>query len=702
MRTLENIACSGHFFQGGRSPLEYFKDCLSVSTQYRRAAGYFSSSIFLAADAALAGFFDRGGHMRIVCSPQLMPDDIVAIEAGIASRSIVVSSLEKEIRNSLENVKMRTAAKILALLVTEGSIEFKIAIKKQTSPGIFHSKVGIFEDALGGRSAFCGSTNETWSGWSDFGNADSFLAKSSYKGPESLADIEELDSYFSQLWSDQLPMFDVRSMPDTPLDQLRNASKGENMQELIEDYKKVKQHEEVKKILESKHKKRKVLMDHQTEVLTSWANSDFIGIIDHVTGAGKTVTALRAINDWIESGRPALILVPSTLLKKQWAKEIRSEIDLEPLFVGGSLGKRHEWLISLSDATRNDVTFGPRITLAVLSSAASPDFIKRLMAGSHLLVVGDEVHTTGQKQSAELLNSIKLCGGRLGLSATYSRFGDAEGTLRIEESFGKPLLPKFTIADAIKAGRLVPYDYHFETCHLTETESIEFKNLTSQIQQAIAREGGTNFSDFSNFLQLLIFKRAKIVKQAEDKIRVARKVLKENYRSGDRWLVYCDDRNQVISIENEIKDLGYPIMRYFDAMAGDKDETLNLFSNQGGILLAIKCLDEGIDIPAATHALILASSQNPREYIQRRGRVLRSNKESGKYKADIFDVLTLDDDDIPVMVNELLRMESFAEDADNPMIKIALEEIHSRIALNNTLNQEFEIDPGLETSGENA
>jgi superfamily II DNA or RNA helicase len=137
-------------------------------------------------------------------------------------------------------------------------------------------------------------------------------------------------------------------------------------------------------------------------------------------------------------------------------------------------------------------------------------------------------------------------------------------------------------------------------------------------------------------------------------------------------------------------------------MAGDKDETLNLFASQGGILLAIKCLDEGIDIPAATHALILASSQNPREYIQRRGRVLRSNKQSGKFKADIFDVLTLDESDIPVMVNELVRMESFAEDADNPMIKIALEEIHSRIALANLLTPDFDLDPALELDEDGA
>lgn len=700
--SLDSVTCSGHFFQGGRSPLDYFKDCLSVSTQYRRAAGYFSSSIFLAADAALTGFFARGGHMKIVCSPQLMPDDIQAIESGTSTRIVSAKSIERDIEGSLADLKMRPAAKILALLVTDGSIEFKIAVKKVIAPGIFHSKVGIFEDTFGGRSAFCGSTNETWSGWSDFGNADSFLAKSSYKGPESLFDVEELDRYFAQLWSDQLPMFDVRALSETPLEHLRDASRGENMRELIEDYKKVKMHLESEEKIQKSSQNKKTLMSHQTEVLQSWRDANYVGIIDHVTGAGKTVTALKAVNDWIKSGNPALILVPSSLLQKQWALEIRNEIGIEPLFVGGQLGKRSEWTISLSDATRNDLAFGPRITVAVLSSAVRPDFVKRIMVGKHLLVVGDEVHTTGQKQAISLLEKIKDSGGRLGLSATYTRFGDEEGTNRIEAVFGKPLLPRFTIADAIKAGRLVPYDYHFRTCHLNEDEATEFKNLSKQIQQSIAREGGGNFADFSNLLQMLIFKRARIVKQAAAKVDLARDILKSTYRRGDRWLVYCDDIAQVNQIEIKISNLGFPILRYYDAMAGDKDETLNLFASQGGILLAIKCLDEGIDIPAATHALILASSQNPREYIQRRGRVLRSNKQSGKFKADIFDVLTLDESDIPVMVNELVRMESFAEDADNPMIKIALEEIHSRIALANLLIPDFDLDPALELDEDGA
>ncbi len=631
-----------------------------------------------------------------------MPEDISAIKSGIQGRTILEASLDREINQSLGDEKLKSAAKILALLVTQGAIEFKLAVKKNFAPGMFHSKVGIFEDIQGGRSAFCGSTNETWSGWADYGNSESFLAKSSYAGPESLADVEELDAYFKLLWTDQLSNLDVRNFPETPLEILKKSVEGSNLKELIDDYKKLKAHKEFEEISNQSAKPRKQLMKHQTEVLMSWANEGNVGIIDHVTGAGKTITALQAIREWIQNGKPALVLVPSTLLQRQWASEIRNEIGIEPLFVGGGLGKRSEWLISLSDATRNDIAFGPRVTVAVLSSAVREDFIKRLMTGKHLLVVGDEVHTTGQKQAIELLGNLKKCGARLGLSATYSRYGDEEGTLRIEQVFGKPLLPKFTIADAIKAGRLVPYNYHFSTCALNELEAEDFRELTKQIQQLMAREGGAAFSDFSYFLQQLIFRRAKIIKQAESKIAVTQEILIKNYKKDDRWLVYCDDRRQISSIENAIKNLGFPILKYFDAMDGDKDATLKLFAEQGGVLLAIKCLDEGIDIPSATHALILASSQNPREYIQRRGRVLRSNPESGKVKAEIFDVLTLDDDEIPVMVNELNRMESFAEDADNPMIKVSLEEIRSRISLAGLVTSDIDYDSPIDFTEDEA
>ena len=688
--SLNSVSCSGHFFQGGNSPLKYFKDCLSVSTQYRRAAGYFSSSMFVAADTAMTDFIQNGGTIRIVCSPRLLPEDVEAINDGIQSRLVVSKSIERDIHKSLDDDMQSSAIRILGLLVERGQLEFKIAVKKDATAGIFHSKVGIFEDSSGERSAFCGSTNETWSGWADYGNSESFVAMSTLGGTESVKYVDDLDNYFELLWRDELENLEVRGLPDTPREILIKESRGHRLEELVEDLKKVRAiSQKAPSNAERSIPKSKVLMAHQTQVLESWEHANYLGIIDHVTGSGKTISTISAIKKWIMKDRPALVIVPSSLLQKQWAAEIRREIGIEPLFAGGNLGRRSEWLASLPDATRNDKSFGSRITVAVLGTAVTDDFVRRIQVGSHLLVVGDEVHTLGQLQATDLISRIEYCGARLGLSATYERFGDIEGTLRIEQAFGKPLLPSFTIRDAINSGRLVPYNYHIERCSLDHDETERFQDLTAQIQQNMARENGQDFSHFSTFLKMLIFKRAKIIKKANSKISISRNVLQNRFKQGDRWLVYCDDVNQINDVENAIKDLGITVLKYFDAMTGDKKETLDYFSEKGGILLAIKCLDEGIDIPSATHALIMASSQNPREYIQRRGRVLRSNPDSGKYKAEIYDIVTLDENDIPVMENELLRMHAFAQDADNSMVLIEIEEMRSLIELVRNLRVEI-------------
>jgi superfamily II DNA or RNA helicase len=688
---------TGHFFQGGNSPLKYFQDCLNVSTQYRRAAGYFSSSMFVAADSAMSGFIVNGGTIRIVCSPHLLPEDVEAINDGIQSRLVISKSLERDIMGALDDVSSASAIRILGLLVANGQLEFRIAVKSNGSNGIFHSKVGIFEDSSGTRSAFCGSTNETWSGWADYGNSESFVAMNTLGGKESVEYVEDLDKYFELLWSGNINNLEVRSLPDTPRELLLNQSRNQNLEELVEDLKRMRQLvPPVSKKNAGGIENAKKLMQHQMDVLDSWKVSEYVGIIDHVTGAGKTISAISAIKNWISSGRPALVIVPSTLLQKQWASEIRREIGIEPLFAGGTLGKKSEWTLSLSDATRNDKSFGPRITVSVLGTAITNDFVKRLQAGDHLLVVGDEVHTLGQIQAKELISKIATCGGRLGLSATYERFGDLDGTKRIEFAFGAPLQPPFTIRDAINSGRLVPYKYQIEKCNLDHEESERFAEISKEIQKMMARESAVDFSHFSSFLKMLIFKRAKIIKQAVSKISLAQRVIRDNFKDGDRWLVYCDDINQIEKVEEAIIGLGITVLKYYDAMSGKKTETLEFFAEKGGILLAIKCLDEGIDIPSATHALILASSQNPREYIQRRGRVLRSSAETGKYKSVIIDVVTLNENDVPVMEIELNRMLAFAQDADNSTIIIEIEEMRSRIEMVKNAYVDISFEEGIE------
>ena len=675
--SLDSVTANGLFFQGGNPPLKYFQDCLSVSMQYRRAAGYFSSSVFVASDIAMSGFIERGGKIQIVCSPRLLPEDIESINNGIEAKEILSKSIEDDLSGLLENVATMSATKILGYLISQGQLEIKISTKVDVSPGIFHAKVGIFEDIFGGRSAFCGSTNETWSGWADYGNGEAFFAKSTYEGSESTKDVEDMDNYFGQLWNDKLPNLNTIPFPDVPKEILLRESEHQNLQELIEDLKQVKMKKS--NSLNISRNPTKTLMDHQIAVLQSWRSNGRVGIIDHVTGAGKTITAIAAIKEWIQDGKPTLVIVPSTLLQRQWISEIRNELAIEAMPVGGDLGPKSKWSMSLSDATRNMKEFGPRIAVAVIGSAVSEDFLKRLMTGNHLMIVGDEVHTLGQTQCMALLTKVKECGAFLGLSATYERFGDIEGTGRIESVFGYPLKPSFSIKEAIKSGRLVNYDYNIENCYLTELETENYANLSKEIEKLMAREKGTSFKSFSKFLQILIFKRAKIIKQAEGKNLIARKVLEKNYQTRDRWLVYCDDVNQINRIEDSLKGLNLPLLKYYDAMSGDKMETLNYFGEKGGVLLAIKCLDEGIDIPSATHALILASSQNPREYIQRRGRVLRSNPESGKRHAYIFDPVTLTDREVPVQNSELARMISFAQDADNSKILLVLEELRSRM-----------------------
>jgi superfamily II DNA or RNA helicase len=161
----------------------------------------------------------------------------------------------------------------------------------------------------------------------------------------------------------------------------------------------------------------------------------------------------------------------------------------------------------------------------------------------------------------------------------------------------------------------------------------------------------------------ILRQRARISKRASGKAAIARNVLAQNYRDGDRWLVYCNDVEHLREVRSEIDQLGFDVLEYHSQDSGDHNATLNYFTNRGGVLLAIKCLDEGIDIPLINRALILASSTNPREYVQRRGRVLR--RSPGKYSAQIYDVIVTGADGLAITPSEVSRALEFAEDSRN-------------------------------------
>ena len=171
----------------------------------------------------------------------------------------------------------------------------------------------------------------------------------------------------------------------------------------------------------------------------------------------------------------------------------------------------------------------------------------------------------------------------------------------------------------------------------------------------------------------LLRQRARISKRAAGKAGIARTILAANYRVGDRWLIYCNDVDHLRAVRSEISGLGMDLLEYHSQVSGDHQATLSYFTNRGGVLLAIKCLDEGVDIPLINRALILASSTNPREYIQRRGRVLR--RSPGKYSSQLYDVIVTGSDGLAITPSEVVRAMEFAQDARNVGPELYLEQL---------------------------
>jgi superfamily II DNA or RNA helicase len=413
---------------------------------------------------------------------------------------------------------------------------------------------------------------------------------------------------------------------------------------------------------------RSSLFDHQKDVLTSWRMKGNRGVVKHATGSGKTITALNAIGDWLARGGAAIVLVPSALLLEQWRVEASAELRvLDPSILLAGAG--HDAWRSGSLLRLHTQAYGdPRMVIATMQTASAAAFQRLVADGGHLLVVADEVHRTGAiKARASLPPN---AGARLGLSATPERAGDVEGTEFISRYFGDVLKPVFTLSDAIAAHRLTPYAYYPERVSLTAEEDDRWEALTKQIKRTYAQNrSALERGEDHHGLKMMLINRARIAKQAAEKPGLATAIVAANVSAGQHWLVYCDDQTQLTEVRESLLEAGVDALEYHSGMTGDRAATLTRYRDRGGVLVSIRCLDEGVDIPEISHAVILASSRNPREFIQRRGRVLRLH--AGKSESVIFDLLVLPrsaDGEVGLdglVLGELARAERFARDARN-------------------------------------
>lgn len=649
---------------------EFYVPCLQHAIVYKRAVGYFRSSVYLVVGQNILDFARRGGRIYLICSPELSAEDIDGIAAGYSKRDEVVERLlVTEIDRLLADSNTAYPTRVLATLIATGALDIQVALRADRR-GVYHEKIGIFKDSLDHRVSFKGSTNETWSGWHLEGNFESIEVFCSWRGGLEAIRVRNHETHFDSLWSGIDPDVDVFSFPARAVHHLKTAA-----------FKDIEEAEREAIVMPPARQP----LAHQLNALAGWDVAGRRGIFEHATGSGKTYTALLAIKRHLTEGRPAIVLVPSRLLLDQWFEELRAELPDTTILRAGAGHQSWKLRNRLRGMTGNEAGSGRRVVLATMATASSAQFRQNIRQGEHLLVVADEVHQIG---SAENSNFLSIdAGSRLGLSATPTRYGDPAGTDGIFRYFGNIIPPPFTLADAIKAERLVPYEYYPHPVTFTAEEADAWKDISKTIKLEVARLGRDDAGQvrLTDRIKLLLIKRARIAKKAAKKIELARNILHTEYNEGEHWLIYCEDSDQLTEVMTLLRAEGFNPIEYHSAMRGDRKATMSWFKSFGGPLVSIRCLDEGVDIPVVSHALILASSQNPRQFIQRRGRVLR--KVPGKHLAVIHDAIVvptnLDDEpeQTSLLKAEMQRSIQFAHNALNKLASAELRDIAAGLGL---------------------
>lgn len=634
-------------YRTGRDDLvrDFFIPCLESSVLYRRAAGYFSSSGLALAARGVASLASRGGKMKLVVSPHLQPEDVEALQAAAdhpadAVRAIVAKSLA-----DIEDALIKDRLNALAWLAAAGLLEIKLALRLDTkghySRGIFHEKAGIFSDSAGNHVAFSGSSNETAGGLVE--NFESIKAFRSWQDSEGRVQ-EEIDN-FEALWSDSTPGLQVMEFSAAGKDLLERYRDPDKPPPGLPKYNAM----EPGKATEFRPPQGFDLRPYQADAIRAWSKKGGKGIFAMATGSGKTLTALTLASKVAEKNQPLVLLVvcPFINLCKQWIREMaafglqpvpcfegrdRWQAELEEGYQRLSVGLSNVHAIVATNATYMSDAFQSRLRPRVASGSA------------HHLLIADEVHNLGAERIKEaLLDGIVL---RLGLSATPERHHDPVGTSTVLDYFGG-IVYEYSLSQAIADGRLCHYRYHPIPVELTDEETDAYEEITAKLAKFFP--GGDADEDIQQAAMRLLIKRARLMGGAVNKLDALDQVISSLPEKPSKAIFYCGDGRTTDAItDEEVRQIqavsrllgerhGLRVRNFtFRESPQEREEILRDLSS--GFLdgvVAIRCLDEGIDLPELRMGFLLASSTNPRQFIQRRGRLLRNAP--GKNRAIIYD-----------------------------------------------------------------
>ena len=742
----ENEDISGNYFSDETNVMDkLYRPCFKWANKYVRDAGYFSSHIYQVMSKEVLDFIlrDKSNHITLFTNIDIYPSDYDAI---VNSPEKTEEQIYNELQNMLDMDDIVDPVKMLAAIVSSNQMTVYVSLRKRDSESphsITHSKSGFFSnDEI--FVAFNGSFNETYPAvipgldkgnkehftiysknelpintWNRFGSPIVERLKSDIKGefPKysgSGTIIVKIDS----IKRESLPAINDDDW-DPENHRARAAKRSQRIYELMEE--KLLEtpipDQEIEETSQPNLSKTTIsLRPHQQRAITKWKQNNFKGIIQHATGSGKTITALTCIEEHVKTGLPALILVPGRELLDQWIREVERFIPDSDILAAGD--NHDEWRKNLTFWTnRRKQKTSKRIVIAIIHTARTELFLQSVGDLDNCLVIIDECHRIGAPsyQGVCSWNPSKV----MGLSATPTRYSDEIGTENMKELCGE-ILDEYSIDEAIRDGYLSKYFYYIERVGLTnkhpkcetadckQCETNDYDLKMEEIKKSLRRykekDGGINFSELPEGLKVMIFNAKRIIKSAYQKTQRCAEIVEYNYTDDGTqfWLVYCEDRNQLFDVKEALRLIGKgPVYEYLSEAEGaetdskklkfDRRATLEMWESTGGIMLAIDCLDEGVNIPCISHGIILAFSQNPRQFVQRRGRLLRLSQ--NKRFAHIWDTLVVPESELGgehtnYVLAEIKRSNIFAKNASNYQ---ALREIQN-ITFELGLNSESDVD----------
>lgn len=643
---------------------------LRNSREYWRGVGFFSSGWLKLTASGIEHLAKNGGKARFVTSPMLSENDIAAFQ--LASNAMQDQILYNTLKRNLCDIATgleRDTLNVLAWMLVDNIIEFKFAIPKRGIKGDYHDKVGVFVDESTNFVAFHGSFNDTYKGSL---NGEAFSVFKSWADGQNIF-AQEHFMRLKDLWENGNSQFDVFQFAD--------ALKHDfiNMRNSDRPYSTEKLHDVIQIASDNfinKPHNPFLLKPYQIEAIAQWQKNDYHGIFEMATGTGKTITSLAAAVTLYQKNNKLflVIIVPFLHLVEQWSQNC-AEFNISALCCSGNnieWRKKIKSLIMSFNLGSIDIA-----CLIVVQDTASGEEFRRYIKKiphKHFMLIADETHYLGAKHLRNAL--FQEAAFRLGLSATPDRWMDELGT-DILKTYYKGVVYRFSLENAIDQEFLTPYEYYPIFVYLTEDELLEYMRLTKEIGVLTRQKKNMhgNISDIQEKLERKLLERARLVGKAENKLSAYKQLLKDLKTQSlngrlSHLLTFCapGTHKQILLVTSEQDVKCHEFVH--DVSYKDRQSVLKAFAS-GHIeaVISIKCMDEGVDVPSTQTAILLASTTNPKEFIQRRGRVLR--KFEGKSFAVIYDFIVMPPDGTDnatansIIRRELPRFAEFSEAAKN-------------------------------------